>query len=481
MKKPKKSPDTNQPRKSRGIIGVLLVIGLILLIPLFFVIPIRANAPAKQATQAAATYYVTLTPRPGATSMPGGIPVLTPPAPPFAGTGEKPPACTFPLAQTTTTESAPENYIFSEPVEGPPPNDNDHVVEIVDWLPDNQRVLLVQNYEENDTTQQKIELFNPQTGEKQVYAKREPMEEPPVWAAGLNAVIYPETRVLKSTEINGVEQAPYEIERQLWISRGDPADTQLLDDNHVTTDRVLDFSVAVQPGGNQIVYRTDADKQLRRRDGTTLAAEKPGAFDRAHWDYRGESAASVTPPYLMAWRPGTSQIFLYTYAYGGMGYTFLLDADTGKVCELNFAGWAFFGRWSPDGRYLAIVRAQEPSFPVNSTDLAILDAATGRLYSIGVVPQEMRHGVTGIAWAPDNHHLLVLGSVLSYPGCAPDCKQDTRLYLVDFLSEQVDDLLSSDQFIANNPGTNLAWSPDGSQVLALCPNLCLISVQRTSR
>ena len=164
-----------------------------------------------------------------------------------------------------------------------------------------------------------------------------------------------------------------------------------------------------------------------------------------------------------------------------MGYTFLLDVDSGQLCELNFGGWAFLARWSPDGRYLAIIRNQEPSLPANSTELAVLDTATGKLYTLGVVPKELpgRHYVDDIAWAPDNYHLLTLGSILSFPGCAPDCPKDTRLYLVDFLSGQIKPLTS--QFAANTPGTNLDWSPDGSKVLALCPKLCLISVQRSGQ
>ncbi|MBI2758030.1 MAG: PD40 domain-containing protein [Chloroflexi bacterium] len=463
----------NKTSKVKGTLEVLFVIGLILLIPLFFAIKSVANAPAAQGT---GTPYARAT----ATSVPQSKPAISSSSP-IQTNAKQPPQCTFPLAQTTTTVSAPENYTFSEPQVVSPSNAtaNDGITEIIDWLPNNQQVLLAQSVPDTNENKQNIELFNPQTGETQVYATRVQMNEPPIWIAGLNAVIYGETKVLKSTQKSGLEVPPYEFERQLWISRGDPKNAQLLKDTHLTADSLSDFSIATQPGGSEIVYLTNEDKQLSKKN-TLSTGETPVAFDPAQWNYRG----ALRPQYLMAWRPGTSQIFFYTYGVGNMGYTFLVDADTGSVCELNFGGWAFFARWSPDGRYLAIVRNQEPSLPANSTDLAVLDTVTGKLYTMKVVSQEQvgRHYVADIAWAPDNYHLLVIGGVLSFPGCAPNCKEDTRLYLVDFIAGKVDDLLPSNQFIANNSGTNLAWSLDGTKVLTLCPvDLCFISVQRNGQ
>lgn len=473
MKKPKKSPDTNSLRKSRGIIGALLVIGLILLIPLFFVIPIRANAPVAKPVS---TYTPQWTPTPLFTLQPG-VNVWRLPPTPYA-LGIKPPSCTFPLAQTTTTESPPENYIFSEPKEPIPANDESS--DIVEWLPDNQRVLLVEQFQ--GSGQQDIELFNPQTGEIQIYATREAAAgSQPTWVPGLNAIIYAETKFIKATIVNGMRVPPYEYERQLWVSRGDPNGTQLLDDAHLTGDLMYGFTFAVQPGGKEIIYRAAGDKQLFKKD-AALIAEPSVAFDPSHWDYRA-SSSPLPLNFTMAWRPGTSQVFLYDWGNAlRMGYTFLLDANTGKICELNLGGWPFFGRWSSDGRYLAIIRNRQFGWPARSTDLTVLDTATGLLYTSGIVPEaeaENNH-VSGVAWAPDNHHLLVL-DLANLATCAPDCSTAARLYLVDFLSGQVEPLLPSVQFAVNDPGTNLAWSPDGSKVIALCPNLCVISVQRTSQ
>ncbi len=103
---------------------------------------------------------VTVTPRqPVATSVPSTTPTADSPG----IEPKQPPACTFPLAQTTTVESQPENYTFSEPKVVLTNGDADAAISVVEWLPDNQRVLIMREFRAN--MQQNIELFNPQTGE----------------------------------------------------------------------------------------------------------------------------------------------------------------------------------------------------------------------------------------------------------------------------------------------------------------------------
>ena len=140
--------------------------------------------------------------------------VALPTAAPAVANGQEPPPCTFPLAQTTTTESAPENYTFSEPKVVLTVS---HAVDIYQWLPDNQRVLIGQETDPG----QSIALFNPQTGNIQVFGSRGSAGDgSPVWVTGLNAVVYPRTAITGS---------------QLMISRGDPANVQLLDESQPTS------------------------------------------------------------------------------------------------------------------------------------------------------------------------------------------------------------------------------------------------------
>lgn len=441
MKDSNRTPGNKTDRKARhkakAAIETIMVIAAILLIPLFFAIRTAANPPA-------------------AANAPSSSTTST----------KEPPACGFPLAQTITSEPVPENYTFSEPTIVSEPAPNDSEVQIVGWLPDDQRVLVVQNAK--GSLQQTIGLINAETGERLVYATREQTEQPPAWDENLGAVVYPVRHLAK--RVNNVPQ----YNRQAWISYGDPQFAKMIADNLVAS------YVAVKPDSEQIAYFSD--KQINRWDGL-LKKNSPVAFDLDQWNYRNLKSGIAPLMYELAWRPGTSQVFLYSFADVKPGYTFLLDTDTGKICQLDFGGWAVTARWSPDGRYLAIERSQAPGRPVGPTVLTVLDTATGDLYTSEVVPQEMvgMRGVQDLAWAPDNRHLLVIGTVRSLPQCAPNCQRDTRLYLVDVISSQVEPILSEHQFVAYLDGNNLAWSPDGSTVIALCPALCSISVQRNGR
>jgi hypothetical protein len=446
-------------RKSNGTLETLLVIGLILIIPLFFVIRTAAEQNTAQNTPVPSL--------PTAANVPA-LPTTANTEEDSAMKPQQPPACDFPLTQTTTEESTPEEYTFSEPQVVYTPAPDDSSVGIVGWLPNNQQVLVVQDIK--GVNKQTIELFDPTTGERKVYAKRERIDEPPLWLSELDAVVYPAMNVLGFDE----SKHQYKFTRQVRVSYGNPEEEELIADN------LPRFLVTGKLDSDQITYFSD--KQIFKKS-KALKALSSASFDPTQWDYRHEEIGEMQIPYKMAWRPGTSQIFFYNYAFGSFGYTYLLDTDTGKVCELNFDGWAFSAQWSANGRYLAIIRAQEPYFPVRSTDLAVLDTATGNLYTSEVVSHERagRYAVRGIAWAPDNLHLLVIGTVASHPQCGTDCFEDNRLYLVDFLSGQVNDILPNSQFVANNPGTNLAWSSDGSSVIALCPALCSISIQSSGQ
>ena len=439
----------NKTSKVKGALEVLLVIGLILFIPLFFAIKTAADRQEAKNT-----------PVPSAPTA-SEVPEIN-----SVAVAKQPPQCTFPLAQTTTAESTPEEYTFSEP---PLVITSPNSIGIVEWLPDNRRVLITRDVLDNNNRYQSIELFNPQTGETQVYATRTTtVNAPPSWLSELNAVVYPVMNILKNDKINH----RYEFTRQIWVSRGNPKNVQLVADN------LPNFYVVVKPGLSQIAYLSD--KQLAKRN-ASLESLQSVAFDSTQWEYRRSIYPSV--PYELAWQPGSSQVFLYSNGDAG-GYTFLLDVDTGKVCEVNLSSevdgsdWATVAHWSPDGRYLAVVRTWGAQ-PVNSSDLAVLDIATGKLYTMTLFPLDVQglHFVNDIAWAPDNRHLAAIGQIHYHN------QELGNLYLVDFLSEQ-SVLISSTQNLGSGLGdTNLLWSNDGSQLLIKCPThqedrLCLLSVQK---
>jgi hypothetical protein len=468
-------------RKSKGVFGILL--GLILIILLLFANqnltrqnPQRTENTVNAGTSpspAAFAVWSTLTPIPPEYPTHVALTLTAMPTiPPTATSALAPPQCTFPLAETTTEESTPEEYTFSEPQVV---LTDEFQPSIVEWLPDNQNVLIMLykfiDFKINGS-QQIIELFNPETKGTRIYAIRRDISGAlPAWNLTSNAVVYPDMHIIEGKTI-----ADYKYIPQLWISYGNPDDTRLLADN------LPQYPMAVKPDGGQIAYFLD--KQLVRLDG----ALKPLAsvpFDRKRWDYLHEND-KVIEVYKMAWRPNSAQIFLYNHAGDGLEYTYILDTDSGRLCNLNFGGWARgTAHWSPNGRYLAIVRAQG-AIPIHSSDVAVLDTVTGQYYVLRTTDLKIEEGFAqDIAWAPDNRHLLFT--------IETDYSQSTHiysglLYLGDFISGQAEHVLPSFQFnIVGDERPNLAWSPDGSKLLMNCPTpdgskqVCLIPVQTSGK
>jgi Tol biopolymer transport system component len=397
---------------------------------------------------------------------------------------KQPPACTFPLAQLTMQESTPEEYTFSEPqVVLTAPQGN--IYNLAEWLPDNQQVLMTEDLRNVDigndkAIQQSISLYNPETGEAKIIAFRDLTYAPPSWLPDLGAAVFPAITYTSIDRKNGTS----EFTRQVLISYGDPDNVQILADN------LSETSLTIKPDGSEMMYFLD--KELAKLDKSLKKFATP-SFDFSQWDY-GKGRRDKNPvSYNMAWQPGTSLVFLYSFAGGTAngGYTFMLDTNTGQVCELDMGGWANQARWSSDGRYLAINRSTVYIGFYNSTDLVVLDTITGNLYTAGIVSKDVdgKHYVSDFTWAPDNRHLLVLEDV---PSTYDPYRIETihhELYLVDFISGQSLQLFPEYKAFAASgsaPWNDFAWSPDGSKLLIRCSanwvdRICFMTVQRTAQ
>lgn len=509
---------TYQPSKLRSILEILLVIGLILIIPLFFVLQIQANPLNTSALNLnmTGTPYATFTAQPGGFRAPGGIPVTPPvnvaPAPSFVTTAKEPPACTFPLAQTATAETTAANYTFSEPKVVPLDPSWD-TISLFQWLPDNQQILIAYSDDmQSSNVQQTIGLLNPQTGQSQDYGTRfaPASARPPVWIPSLNGVVYPESQVLTSTAFskNGIGPAispsSAVFHRWLWLSRGDPTQVQAIVDDQVTVtanspskfgEQLID---ALSPDGNQIVYLDSVGKKLYKQKVAqgSFEPDTSPAFDATHWTYHKPDGSTEQNWWYMTWRPNSTQVFLYNYpASLGYSYTFLLDVQKGDICELSLwkddpndwrKSWVGMAHWSPNGRYLAVLRSKGLA-PTDFSDLLVLDTTTGQLYQIEpttLSPLGMetlgKYYISDVAWAPDNHHLAAISQVDYYSSKSNSLDIEDGLFLLDFLNGQ------STQIAPAKPGSNmdwpndtLLWSEDGSQLIDICPDgLCLLSVQK---
>jgi dipeptidyl aminopeptidase/acylaminoacyl peptidase len=293
----------------------------------------------------------------------------------------------------------------------------------------------------------------------------------PSWQPELNAVVYP---IKNFHDING-KTLTFKLTLQIGVSYGNPDTAQLLEDN------LPELSVVFKPGGDEMVYLSS--KKIFKLD-KSLKKLPPISFDFAEWDYAKEQRGKNPLLYSAAWQPRTSIIFLYGVGKDGGGYTFILNADTGQVCELNLGeGWVQMGRWSPDGRYLAVARFTD-SHP---TVFTLLDSITGDVITLDSPPQgvEGKFYTGDFIWAPDSHHLLAYGRVyLSQNNALVGDAQNLGLYLVDISNKNT--YVGAYEGLISSRDYNWAWSPDGSKILIRCPiqavdRICLISVNQTGQ
>jgi dipeptidyl aminopeptidase/acylaminoacyl peptidase len=378
------------------------------------------------------------------------------PLPPQPTQPPPPPLCQFKSDIALETQAASvANYSFSEPRIVRESSQN---IEIVEWLPDNQQVLITQE----EFPLQNIELFEPETKEVQTLATRRIVHTPPVWLPTLNAVLYTEMNIIDATK------QPVLFTRQLWVSQKDTREV------HKISDEISSFNISADPKSDRFTYQ--GTKQLfthsPKSDSTQMVA-----IDPLQWTSPAEPGQdrSFDPPYNLAWRPGSAQIAFYSEK--GL---FLVDADTGEVCDVNLDGWTHIARWSPDGRYLAMVWSFGDLLH-NPSELVVLDMETGKTYSYRVIPDTIGEGyVTDIVWAPDNRHLVTIGKY--YPDISVG-KTTRGLFLVDIIQGSSNSIESTIQLGGGEWGTNIAWSPDGSKLIIACPTeeverLCLIDVQK---
>lgn len=372
------------------------------------------------------------------------------PTPPGA-TSTPIPRCTFGSGLAPEVSSGPslDAYVFSEPRVA---LTNAPALGIVDWLPDSQRLLITRGI--SGTNRQTIETVDIRTGETRVYAKRRSAGQKPVWATTLDGIAY-------TTVVDG--------QVELRFSQGDPELTQWQADGLAST------FLATDPSGQWLLYLLDG-KRPQLLNLTTKATQSVGV-DLSQWEYSTPLQQAPPTIYQMAWRPGTSQV-----AFHNNVYFFLVDVESGQSCEVDLGweggvpSWAVVARWSPDGRYLAMLTTTGVP-PVGFVDLSILDTATGELRSMHpeVYINPGQYYVTEIAWAPNSHVVAILAAVEEKEGALY-----RGLYLVEVATGRNRRMLPQTRIVfpGGNAGWNLAWSPDGSYLAVTClyDPLCLIEV-----
>jgi hypothetical protein len=463
-----------KPRNHKGVLEMVLVIAAIFLIPLFFAI--KSLATPQVADTIPTQIEVTDTPKVVTTATAQGPSVATKPSATVAvAQGKQPPACAFPLAQLPAVETKTDDYSFSD-LKVVRTAEKGNLFEIAEWLPDNQQVLMTEQLRnvqvaEGTSHQERIELFDPTRGTSKLYAVRALTHENPVWIPSLNVVVYPEIDYYNYTPTAGT----YTAVRKVFVSGGNPDSVDLLVDN------LQQIPFALRPGGGTLLFFT---KNSLSKLNTTLQGSGIVDFDPSQWDYATTKRNKLSVSFEMVWQPGTPLIFIYSDgAMGGGGYTYVLNADNGTICQLDLGGWALKAHWSSDGRYLAIIQATNYSFPIPSARLAVMDSVTGNVSLLVGVPQGTDEylDVDDFVWAPDNQHLLALGSV--YPSIYDQSGNKTHgLYLIDLASGQGVHVIEEYKASVSPQDGNMAWSPNGKMLILRCPGegndrICLLQVR----
>jgi WD40 repeat protein len=394
------------------------------------------------------------------------LPSPTPPPPPSV------PPCDLTVSPKSDAFGPPlDAFVFSQPQVV---LTHKAAIGIASPLPDGESLLITLDVPGTD--RQSIEVFNIRTGESHVYAERTGNNGKPVWLAALEAAAY-------STLVGQ--------QYELRISQGDAKQTERV------APSVEGLSLAAGPEGRRLLYLPG------------LTSNRPEVWDGANrstealqvnldqWKYPKypKDVQSMLAPsaFQVAWRLDGSQLVFYT-----LPWTFLFDIQTNQVCEIDLGPfrdetvkampiWALEAKWSPDGRYLALITTD--SFPgqasgtgaaILATELTIVDMKTGQLRNLqptsDVTPAQ--HYVTDIAWSPDSQYVATLGIV----GIDEMGSEKAGVFIIEASTGKLQPGPSDYELGGGLWGWQLAWSVDGSQLVVACPTpeegkLCTVSLK----
>jgi hypothetical protein len=157
--------------------------------------------------------------------------------------GQRVPFCTFPGGEPPE-KGGPDldKYEFSEP----------RVVltstvgiEIADWLPDNNRLLVTRI--DPQTQQERIETLDTRSGELHLHAQRGSHYGKPVWLSAIQGVAYVDIPSLNS------KPRPLRPNAELRIGRTGAVNPEIIAITE-DSDGVLEFSLAADPSGRHLWY-----------------------------------------------------------------------------------------------------------------------------------------------------------------------------------------------------------------------------------
>ncbi|PKO20358.1 MAG: hypothetical protein CVU38_20545 [Chloroflexi bacterium HGW-Chloroflexi-1] len=391
---------------------------------------------------------------PGAPLAPSPTPIEPSPVP--TAVARRVPFCTFP-GGPPPDKGGPslDKYVFGEPQTI---LTDTVAIDIVDWLPDNRRLLIIRGG--------RIETLDTRTGAVQVYST-EVSGDRPIWLPQSQAVAY--------------VKAPIGVtEPSLWVSQGGAAAVRPVIESFSLDTLTVDSSgylIYFTPPGQQPLPVPEVARGFFQVQSIPVS--------QAELLYPKYPIDTGYKQYLMAARrPGGAQIAFYSDPY-----LYLYDVAQSRVCEVDLGVFGpeelpvfpYAVKWSPNGRFLAMLTtARFPGDLLSFAKLVILDATSGALIES---ESPLAYLSMDVAWGPDNQSLMMLGYDQIVDG-----RPIQKLRLVEAFSGKVRPALSERVFGGGaREGRQMAWSGNGHDIAVKCPiwakdkpqvvqdQLCLIS------
>lgn len=423
-----------------NIIGVLIIIGA----GIVLVLTLKGASPSDEQPTTFQSPIEKVVPMPTATSAPVQFSSPIKPTEPYV-----PPLCTFDTKdaiEKPISESLLDSYVFSEPR---PVLDYEVSLDILGWLPGDQRLLVARSSSDSHT----IDTINIQSLQIKTYAQGLLRgAEDAIWLEQGQEIAFPD----------------YDNDGQyiLQIARGNGNIRQ------GTTD-LASFHLAKGPNGQRITFISKSDKAKPKFLNSATGKAEGIPFK----EFKLPETKDPTHPfktYKMTWHPDKKQL-----AYYSDQAFYIADTQTGNICELelgNYSGfkqWALSAHWSPDGQYLAIFNTAG-ELPVSFIDLNVIDMATGEQKILEIEGSGNKYAM---AWAPNSRDMLVMTQ-------NPVNDYGHNVYLVDVTTNNVRQILQDSPFLFSG-NSDVAWSSNGKMIAISCfgPDLsdprylCLIDVK----
>jgi len=282
-----------------------------------------------------------------------------------------------PLPTPTVPVPGLGDYVF-----GPPQVVLTHtsVIGIASWLPDSESLLIARVIP--NTPRETIDTFNVRTAELRQYGERISGDIKPIWLDTPHKVAFAD-----------LSDKQYD----LWISGYGNARARQ------PVFRNVEYPLA--GGGNNVVIVPRHQRQLILVDGAGQA-RGPLPIDLAAYGFAPDNTLTY---FRLAWSPTGVKLAIYD-----VNRFLVVNIQTGQVQEIDLGDrseygriWAFRARWSPDGRYLALLTIAGDPPAHFLEELTVLDTTAGMLRWID---SGLRH-LHDLAWAPNSRYLAVMGDV----------------------------------------------------------------------